>query len=110
MLRARFARPILAATLAAATSTLVYAQAAAPGRWACTVNGKAVDIQIANDEATVAVSGERRVLKRRDVNKGTLYTDGTIALRQGGLDPTSRAQFIENGSAATLERCVPVAG
>ena len=107
---ARLARPILAAALAAATSTLVYAQAAAPGRWACTVNGKAVDIQIANEEATVSVNGERRVLKRRDVNKGTMYTDGTVALRQGGMDPTSRTQDIENGNAATLERCVPVAG
>lgn len=110
MSRARFARPILAATLAAAVSTVVFAQASAPGRWACTVDGKEVDIRIANDEATVAVGGQQRVLKRRDVSKGTLYTDGTVALRQRGLDPTSEAQWIENGNAASLQRCLPIAG
>ena len=110
MLRARFARPILAATLAASLSSVVFAQAAAPGRWACTVDGKEVDIRIANDEATVAVGGQQRVLKRRDVAKGTYFTDGTVALRQRGLDPTYDAQWIENGNAASLTRCLPVAG
>ena len=110
MPRASFARPILAATLAAAVSTVVYAQAAAPGRWACTVDGKEVDIRIANDEATVAVAGQQRVLKRRDVSKGTYFTDGTVALRQRGLDPTHDAQWIEGGNASSLSRCLPVAG
>ena len=106
----RTARPILAAALAASLSTLAYAQAAAPGRWACTVDGKEVDIRIANDEATVAVGGQQRVLKRRDVGKGTYYTDGTVALRQKGLYPTNDAQWIENGTASSLSRCLPIAG
>ena len=106
----RYARPILAAALAASLSTVAYAQIAGPARWGCTVNGKEVDIQIANDEATVQVGGERRVLKRRDVSKGVLYTDGTVALRQRSLELSGETQWIENGNAASLSRCTPIAG
>lgn len=103
---ARFA---LAATLFAA-APLAFAQADPQGHWACVVNGKELDIRIANGEATVAVDGDRRVLKRQEARSGTLYTDGTVALRHKGPDPAGDAQWIENGEASSLSRCLPVAG
>ena len=104
--RARFA---LAATLLA-TAPLAFAQADSQGHWACVANGKELDIRIANGEAAVAVAGERRVLKRQEARSGTLYTDGKVALRHKGTDPTGEAQWIENGEASSLSRCLPVSG
>lgn len=109
MPRHRHARFALGAALFAA-SPLLFAQAEVKGRWACVANGKEVDIRIANGEATVAVNGDRRVLKRQEVRSGTLYTDGTVALRHKGIDPAGEGQWIENGQASALSRCLPVAG
>ena len=103
------ARYALGAALLA-TSPFLFAQAETPGRWACVANGKELDIRIANGEATVAVNGDRRVLKRQDVRSGTLYTDGNVALRHKGPDPAGEAEWIENGQASSLSRCLPVAG
>jgi len=105
----RHARFSLGAALLAA-SPLLFAQAETPGRWACVANGKELDIRIANGEATVAVNGDRRVLKRQDVRSGALYTDGSVALRHKGPDPAGEAQWIENGQASALSRCLPVTG
>ena len=109
MQRHRQARFALGAALFAA-SPLLFAQSEGNGRWACVANGKDVDIRIANGEATVAVNGERRVLKRQDVRSGMLYTDGTVALRHKGTDPGGEGQWIENGQASSLSRCLPVTG
>ena len=93
-----------------AASPLLFAQQETPGRWACVANGKDLDIRIANGEATVAVDGERRVLKKQDVRSGTLYTDGTVALRHKGTAVDGEAQWTENGQTSALSRCLPVTG
>jgi hypothetical protein len=105
----RHARIALGVALFAA-SPLVFAQQETPERWTCVANGKDLDIRIANGEATIAVDGERRVLKKQDVRSGTLYTDGTVALRHKGTSLAGEAQWIENGQPSALSRCLPVTG
>lgn len=118
-------RPKLAVTLATATR-LAFAVAltcAAPiaaaqtpsgtGHWACDLNGRDIDIRIAGDEATVTLPGApARVLKRREVRSGAYYTDGTVALRHRGDQPAqvNEPQWVQNGEASALRRCIPAAG
>ena len=37
-------------------------------------------------------------------------TNGTVALRQRSLELSGETQWIENGNAASLSRCTPIAG
>ncbi len=101
---------------AALTCTSPIAAAHSPsaaGRWACDLNGRDIDIRIAGDEATVTLPGApARVLKRREVRSGAYYTDGTVALKHRGDQPAqvNEPQWVQNGEASALRRCIPAAG
>jgi hypothetical protein len=91
-----------------ASSTLAFAQSSAvSSHWSCSLNGKDVDIRLAGDSATVAVNGEKRVLKRVEAQSESVYFDGTVGLRFKGEypAPSNSPRWIENSKPSQLTKC-----
>ena len=99
-------RIALAATLLS-FATLASAQSPAGSHWACTMNGKDVDIKLTSDQATVAMGGETRVLKRQDAQSENVYYDGNVTLRFKGDTPapSNSPRLIENNKPSQLSKC-----
>jgi hypothetical protein len=112
MSRERSIGAALATVLVVSSSSLFAQSASPPERWSCNLNGTDVDIRIAGGQATVARAGDTRVLKAQEVRSGSFYTDGTVALKYRGTAPiaTNLPQWVQNGQASTLTRCMEVAG
>lgn len=112
MSHAKLTRSAIAAILIVASSSLFAQSGAPPERWSCNLNGTDVDIRIAGGQATVTRGSDSRVLKAQDVRSGAFYTDGTVALKYRGSAPiaSNLPQWVQNGTATSLTRCMEIVG
>ncbi|MEO8485470.1 MAG: hypothetical protein ABI585_03945 [Betaproteobacteria bacterium] len=106
VLLALVAAPLVAASSLAAAQTDVNT-----GRYSCSVKRQDIDLRIAGDQATVAVGGATRTLKRQEAGSTNVYADGTSSLRYRGRDIFGgNAKWVENGLVSAVTRCAVVEG